>query len=95
MLEPMVQLLIEVDAAMAARLEEVAPARSRQRSEFVRAAIHRALWEREEAATRAAYLAQPDSLDGGALDPSAWEPPEPTGKISTRKKSPPRTVRRR
>jgi predicted transcriptional regulator len=91
----MVQLLIEVDAAMAARLEEVAPARSRLRSEFVREAIRRALWEREEAATRAAYLAQPDTLDGGALDPSAWEPTASTRKTSAPKKSPSPTARKR
>ena len=94
MLYLMVQLLIEVDAAMAERLEAVAPARSRQRSEFVREAIRHALWEREERATRAAYLAQPDSLDAGALDPSGWEPAKAARKPSPPKKSRARAVRK-
>ena len=41
----MKQLLIEIDEDMATQLERVAPARSRRRSEFIRAAIRRALWE--------------------------------------------------
>lgn len=74
----MVQLLIEVDDAMAKRLEDVAPARSRKRSEFVRDAIRRALWDLEEAATREAYLANPDD-DAIPFDPSAWETPVAAG----------------
>jgi predicted transcriptional regulator len=70
----MKQLLIEVEDDVAARLEAVAPARSRQRSEFVRAAIRRALWELEERATAEAYKQQPDSAADASLDPRTWEP---------------------
>ena len=47
----MKSMLVELDDDVAARLERVAPARSRQRSEFIRNAIRRALWELEERAT--------------------------------------------
>ena len=66
-------LLIELDPGTAARLEWVAPRSSRRRSEFVRAAIHRALWELEERAIEAAYLRQPDSAGEAHVDPDAWE----------------------
>jgi hypothetical protein len=72
-LQYMKQLLIEVDEDVAARLEAVAPARSRRRSEFVRNAIQRALWLIEEEATAEAYRRQPDSVADAYLDPSAWE----------------------
>jgi predicted transcriptional regulator len=65
-------MLIELDDEDAAKLERVAPGRSRRRSEFVRAAIRRALWELEEHATAAAYRRQPDSADE-AFDATAWE----------------------
>lgn len=68
----MKSLLIEVDDALAGRLERVAPARSRRRSEFVRAAILKALWEAEEKATAEAYARQPDSPDE-PFDPAVWE----------------------
>ena len=68
----MVQFLIELDDETAAKLEKVAPARSRRRSEFVREAIREALWAREEAVTREAYLAAPDNE--AILDASTWEP---------------------
>jgi predicted transcriptional regulator len=68
----MKSLLVEVDDELAGRLERVAPARSRRRSEFVRAAILKALWEAEELATAAAYARQPDSSDAG-FDPTVWE----------------------
>ena len=73
-LQSMKSLLIEVDDALARRLERVAPARSRRRSEFVRAAILKALWEAEEQATAEAYARHPDSLDE-AFDPTVWEHP--------------------
>jgi predicted transcriptional regulator len=69
----MKQLLIEVDDDVAARLEAVAPGRSRRRSEFVRNAIRRALWQIEEETTAAAYARQPDSADDAYLDARAWE----------------------
>ena len=68
----MKSLLVEVDDELAGRLERVAPARSRRRSEFVRAAILKALWEAEEQATAEAYARHPDSPDV-AFDPTVWE----------------------
>ena len=68
----MKSLLVEVDDELASRLERVAPARSRRRSEFVRTAILKALWEVEEQATAESYARQPDSLDA-AFDPTVWE----------------------
>jgi predicted transcriptional regulator len=71
----MKQLLIEVDEETAAKLERVAPARSRKRSQFIRSALRRALWELEEQATADAYQRQPDSAADAYLDARAWEPP--------------------
>ena len=68
----MKSLLVEVDDELAGRLERVAPARSRRRSEFVRAAILKALWEAEEQATAEAYARHPDSPDT-PFDPTVWE----------------------
>jgi predicted transcriptional regulator len=68
----MKSLLVEVDDELASRLERVAPARSRRRSEFVRAAILKALWEAEEQATAEAYARHPDSPEA-PFDPTVWE----------------------
>jgi predicted transcriptional regulator len=70
----MKQFLIEVDDDVAAHLERVAPARSRRRSEFIRLAIRKALWEEEERATAEAYRRQPDSVADAYLDAAVWEP---------------------
>ena len=70
----MKQLLVEVDDEMAGRLERIAPARSRRRSEFIRAAIGKALAEVEEEHTAAAYREQPDAGDEAYIDPNVWEP---------------------
>jgi hypothetical protein len=70
--EPMRSFLVEVDDELAGRLERVAPARSRRRSEFVRAAIVKALWDTEEQATAEAYARLPDSPDA-AFDSTVWE----------------------
>jgi predicted transcriptional regulator len=79
-------MLIELDAETAAKLEKVAPARSRRRSEFVRAAIRRALWEVEERATREAYLRQPQLAEEPSLDPAAWDPlSKPSGRSRHRR----------
>ena len=67
----MKSLLIELDDETAARVERVAPGRSRQRSEFIRAAIRRALWEIEERETAEAYRRQPDT-EAPYFDPAAW-----------------------
>jgi predicted transcriptional regulator len=69
----MKQLLIEIDDEDAAKLERVAPGRTRRRSEFVRMAIRRALWDLEEQATAAAYARSPDSAADVYLDVRAWE----------------------
>jgi predicted transcriptional regulator len=73
------QILVELDGDTAARLEQAAPARSRRRSEFIRNAIRRALWEMEERKTRAAYLRDPDTADTVWPEPGweAWTATEP------------------
>jgi predicted transcriptional regulator len=65
-------LLVEVDDELARRLERVAPARSRRRSEFIRRAILKALWEVEEKATAEAYTRQPDGPET-PFDPTVWD----------------------
>ena len=70
----MMQVLISIDVETAARLEKVAPARSRKRSEFIRAAIRKALWEVEERKTARAYAARPDT-EPPAFDAALWERP--------------------
>lgn len=70
----MKQLLIELDEETAASLEKVAPGRSRRRSEFIRMAIRKALWELEERLTAEAYARKPDSSSDAYLDPRVWEP---------------------
>jgi predicted transcriptional regulator len=72
----MKQFLIELDDDVAARLESVAPSRSRRRSEFIRAAIRRALWDLEEQATADAYRRQPDA-SAAYLDPLVWDTAAP------------------
>jgi hypothetical protein len=66
-------ILIELDAETYKRLEKVAPAKSRKRSAFIRAAIQTSLWQLEEERTREAYLRTPDD-DPALLDPDVWEP---------------------
>lgn len=70
----MKQLLIEIEDDLAAKLEEVAPGRSRRRSDFVRSAIRKALWDLEEALTAEAYRRTPDSAEAAYFDPRVWEP---------------------
>ena len=71
----MKQVLIELDDETASRLEVVAPARSRRRSEFIRSAIGKALGEAEEQRTSEAYARQPDAIDDAYVDPRVWESP--------------------
>ena len=73
MLFSMKQILVELDEEMAGRLERVAPARSRRRSEFIRAAIGKALCDAEEERTAEAYGQRPDAGDEVYLDPRVWE----------------------
>ncbi|HVH57211.1 MAG TPA: CopG family transcriptional regulator [Vicinamibacterales bacterium] len=69
----MKSVLIELDDETAARIERVAPGRTRQRSEFIRNAIRRALWELEERQTADAYRRQPDSGEA-YIEADAWTP---------------------
>jgi len=69
----MKQVLIELDDDIASKLERVAPGRARRRSEFIRAAIRRALWELEEQATAEAYRKHPDSAADTYMDAGVWE----------------------
>jgi predicted transcriptional regulator len=71
----MKQLLIEVDDELAAKLEKVAPGRSRRRSEFILCAIRQALWDLEEQKTAEAYKKLPDSEAEAYLDSHIWEMP--------------------
>ncbi len=80
MLNHMKQVLIEIDDDVAAQLERVAPGRARRRSEFIRMAIRRALWELEEQATSKAYREQPDSAADAYVDASVWEPKPARGR---------------
>lgn len=73
-------ILVELDDELLKRLDNVAPGKTRQRSEFIRGAIRKALWEVEERATAAAYAAQPDSGEAAYFDAATWEPPAPKAK---------------
>lgn len=75
MLQHMKQILIDLDEVTARRLEQVAPARARKRSEFVRDAIRRSLDELAEHRMAEAYVRHPDDPWQAYLDPAAWEPP--------------------
>lgn len=78
-------LLIELDAATAARLDQAVPPRTRRRSEFVRNAIRQALWALDEAATAAAYARQPDT-EPAAIDLHGWDEWNPPPRKSARRK---------
>jgi len=66
------QLIVELDEPLARELERAAPARSRQRSSFVRAALRRALDELADGRMAEAYKAQPD-VEPVHFDPRVWE----------------------
>ena len=57
----MKSILIQLDDPTFRLLERVAPAAQRQRAQFIRRALLKAILEAEEARTRAAYQARPDS----------------------------------
>jgi Arc/MetJ-type ribon-helix-helix transcriptional regulator len=78
-------LIVELDDAVAAQLERVAPGRARQRSEFIRNAIRKALWEIEEHATAEAYGRQPDSAKDAYLNADVWEPRPASRRVRSRK----------
>lgn len=73
----MKQLLVEVDEETFKKLEQIAPARSRRRSAFIRAALHKAICEEQERATAEAYRKVPDSADDVWFNPRVWEPKPP------------------
>ena len=82
----MKQILLELDEDTASKLERVAPARSRKRSEFLREAVRKALWELEERATAEAYARQPDSAEPSYVDPRAWDSAVPTPRRRSKKR---------
>lgn len=82
----MKQVLIEIEPEVAERLERIAPARSRRRSEFIRAAIRKAIWEVEEAAVAEAYGRMPDSADTAYWNPHVWEAPRPSRRTKARRR---------
>jgi len=59
----MKSILIQVDDRIAQGLDRVAPTAKRQRAEFIRRALLRAIVEAEEEKTRQAYVRKPDSAD--------------------------------
>ena len=73
----MQQLSIELDDDLAAKLEKAASGRSKKRSELVRDAIRKALWDLEESLTAEAYRRTPDAAQDAYFDPRAWEGVEP------------------
>ena len=75
----MKNVLIQLDDETMAQLEEVAPARNRARTEFIRRAIKAALHRSEFDRMRESYLKVPQEFaDGGDWDdPLAWNPMSP------------------
>jgi len=57
----MKSLLIQLDDQTLRALDRIAPARKRQRSEFIRTAIKRAIRKAESEAMKKAYQRKPDS----------------------------------
>jgi predicted transcriptional regulator len=70
----MKQFLVQLDDRCARDLERVAPSRRRQRAEFVRLAIRRAIDLELDRATEAAYRKQPVSGDVTDEDLAGWDP---------------------
>jgi len=68
----MTSILVSLDEATHRALNRVAPAAKRQRSEFIRRAIQRAVQQAEFARMRKAYLEQPDAHPESD-DWSTWE----------------------
>lgn len=57
----MKSILIQLDDQTYRLLDRVAPAAKRRRAQFIRDAVQKAVMEAEEARTRHAYMAKPDS----------------------------------
>ncbi|MBK6696451.1 MAG: hypothetical protein IPG50_30310 [Myxococcales bacterium] len=88
----MKRILIELDDRCARDLERVAPAKARQRAEFVRLAIRRAIDLALDVRTGDAYRARPLAADGTPEDLVGWDQanqlatPSASAKASPRKK---------
>lgn len=65
------KILVEIDEAMAREIERIAPGRERQRSEFIRRALRRALDQIAEERIAAGYRAEPQQ-PGPPLDARVW-----------------------
>ena len=74
MLFYMKQILVELDDRCARDLERVAPAKKRQRAEFVRLAIRSAIDRALDGGTAEAYRMRPLSGAISAADLSGWDP---------------------
>jgi metal-responsive CopG/Arc/MetJ family transcriptional regulator len=61
----MKSLLVQLDEPTFRALNRIAPAAQRQRAEFVRAAIRKAIRETEETRTRQGYLEKPEVESAG------------------------------
>lgn len=59
----MPSIWIRIDEQLLRSLERVAPAARRQRAEFIRQAVKKAIRQREYEAIREAYRRQPDAVD--------------------------------
>lgn len=82
----MKQILLAIDDETARQLDAVAPARSRRRSEFVRMAIRKTLWELQERQTAEAYARMPDGEEA-YFDPTVWErTPRPARRTRPRRR---------
>lgn len=68
----MKQVILDLDDAMAAELERIAPSRERKRSAFLRAAVRRAIDDVLERGTEAAYRRVPDSTEPWYFDKDEW-----------------------
>lgn len=72
----MKSILVQLDDETMAQLEQVAPAKKRARTEFIRQAIKSALDRSEFDRIREGYRLQPDSADEADdwSDPLEWNP---------------------
>ncbi len=82
----MAQILLQIPDGMLRELERVAPARSRERSRFIRLALQRALMEVQDVATREAYRRMPDDEPDG-FDPRVWDEWAPAGRARRKRRA--------
>jgi len=90
----MKRILIELDDRCARDLERVAPAKARQRAEFVRLAIRRAIDLALDVRTGDAYRARPLAADGTPEDLVGWDQANQLATPSSSKASPRKKPRR-